>query len=181
MSNKKNMSIKKSNVNKLLEISKYMKKLIKRLRKSSHNRSRLYDGKTAAKWAIDNVNSDEDFQGSDCTNFISNALYFGGIPTDKIWYKHSDAWIRVKELRNWLINKGYAVEHKGKLKSKEGDVIQLYHKYKNIWAHSLIITYINSQGEIFVSAHSRPVENILLSEYYPSALFSDIRFLKIII
>lgn len=179
MFNKKNyIPIK---INKLVKNVRDTKKLVRKLTNSSKSRTRIYNGKAAAKWAIDNVNSPEDFEGHDCTNFISNALFFGGIPKDKIWYKNSDAWIRVKELRNWLINKRYAIEHKGKMQSKEGDIVQLYNKHKDMWAHSLIITYISPENKIFLSAHSRPAENISLTEYYPSILFSDIRFLKIII
>lgn len=38
---------------------------------------------------------------SDCANFVSQALKYGGIPTDGTWKPYTNAWIRVSNLISW--------------------------------------------------------------------------------
>lgn len=120
----------------------------------------------AAEYALNyNSNySDYNGRGGDCTNFVSQCLLAGGIPTDGTWYKDSNAWIRVIELRNWLINKGYASEFTWQSTAKEGDLVQLYNSSSG-WYHSLIVTYKRTDGQLFVSAHSSDYYNRALSNY----------------
>lgn len=44
---------------------------------------------------------------SDCANFMSQALYTAGIPTDSLWYPGSDTWINVAMLCSHMLNEGY--------------------------------------------------------------------------
>lgn len=144
-------------------------------------RNNRYMADVAAGWAIENAYEPPDYS-SDCSNFISKALHKGGLPKDGTWYEGSNAWIRVIELRNWLIYKGYAKEYKEISKAEIGDVIQLYrsgHADKWGWQHSLMVTHIDSDGGIYVSARTRPARNVNLLQYYPSVFWSDIRLLKI--
>ncbi|MDU1312621.1 amidase domain-containing protein [Clostridium septicum] len=138
-----------------------------------------YDGNLAAKWASENWDAEEEYQGNDCTNFVSKCLKNGGLPMDKIWRPGSYAWIRVVNLRNWLVNTGYGVENKDNSNLSLGDVVQLHSRSKDMWSHSTIITYIDEQGEIYVSAHSYPYYNRPLFSYYPTYAYSNIRYLRI--
>lgn len=50
----------------------------------------------------------ENFCCSDCANFVSQALYAGGVPTDTVWRPYTHAWIRVNEMYDYMYtNKGY--------------------------------------------------------------------------
>lgn len=53
------------------------------------------------------TDSDGDFYHTDCANFVSQALYAGGLPTDSTWYAGSTAWKRVSELCTYMTGKGY--------------------------------------------------------------------------
>lgn len=129
-----------------------------------------YDGAKArnyaAKYALSyNSNySNYNGRGGDCTNFVSQCIYAGGIPTDATWKKNSNAWIRVTELRNWLVKKRYAKEFTWQSNAKEGDLVQLYNS-SNGWYHSLIITYKRTDGQLFVSSHSADYYNRALANY----------------
>lgn len=123
--------------------------------------------------------SDWGADGGDCTNFVSQCLKAGGIPTDTRWFKDSNPWIRVVELRDWLISKGYATEYSWQSNCKVGDVIQLFNAVKQRYSHSLLISYIDGYGQVFVSAHDSDVYNYGLYNYYPSSSWTNIRFLKI--
>jgi RNA polymerase sigma-70 factor (ECF subfamily) len=49
-----------------------------------------------------------DYECLDCANFVSQALYAGGIPTNGTWYVDSSAWINVNGLVTNLQNTGHA-------------------------------------------------------------------------
>ncbi|ATD55681.1 amidase domain-containing protein [Clostridium chauvoei] len=155
--------------------SKVNKKIVNKI----GYRHSTYDGTKAAKWASDNWNALEEYEGNDCTNFVSKALNAGGLSIDSIWKPGSYAWIRVISLRNWLVNTGYAKEYKSNNELELGDVVQLYSRSKDKWSHSTIITSIDSDGQIYVSAHSYPYHNRPLFSYYPTYAYANIRFLKI--
>lgn len=137
-----------------------------------------YDGNAAATWALNNVYSPEDYDGADCTNFVSKAINAGGIPTDSTWYQGSNAWIRVIELKNYLINKGRATEYSSYEYARIGDIIQ-YHN-GSVWRHSVIVTGKDNWNTYpYVSAHSNPQYNISASYYYPNGYFSNYRVLDV--
>ncbi len=123
-------------------------------------------GNYAAKYALSYNFSYSNYngRGGDCTNFVSQCIYAGGIPTDATWKKDSNAWIRVTELRNWLVKKRYAKEFTWQSNGKEGDLVQLYNS-SNGWYHSLIITYKRTDGQLFVSSHSADYYNRALANY----------------
>lgn len=129
-----------------------------------------YNGNEAASYGIKyakNYNTKEynARRGVDCTNFVSQCIHAGGIPTDGTWYKDSNAWIRVIKLRDWLLRKGYARELDWESTAREGDIVQLRNS-SGRWYHSLIITYRRTTtGELFVSAHSDDYVNRALSNY----------------
>lgn len=128
-----------------------------------------YNASAAANWALNHVYDAEDYPDADCTNFVSKALRAGGLPTDGTWYQGSEAWIRVIELRDWLINKGYATEYYSYSYAQLGDVIQYEKASNGVFTHSVIVTARDSWSEYpYVSAHSSPRRNVLASIYYPN-------------
>ncbi|HCU57132.1 MAG TPA: hypothetical protein DF984_02720 [Anaerolineaceae bacterium] len=44
------------------------------------------------------------FPCTDCVNYVSQALYYGGIPTTGTWYPYSDAWIWVSIFQSYIIS-----------------------------------------------------------------------------
>lgn len=140
-----------------------------------------YDGNGAARWAVANCNRvKEDYPNTDCTNFVSKAMFNGGkLPVDKTWYYHSGAWNRVIELRNWLIRKGYAREYDNYKHAYKGDIIQ-YKNHSNIWRHSVIVTTrTSSYPYVRVTAHSNNrVDRNVSGLYYPNGEFKSYRVLQ---
>lgn len=127
--------------------------------------------------------------GGDCTNFISQCLYAGGIRFNQNqngWYYHSisnrsPSWSGVNEFFNFAINNNSQLGPRAKIthinKIEIGDIVQ--GAYNNTFQHSLIITKIIepiSLSSIFVTCHSDDRINKRLSDYN----FSKIRFLKIL-
>src|SRR5258706_767403 len=43
---------------------------------------------------------------NDCTNYVSQALYAGGIPTSATWQPYTTAWVNVTALLNYLASTG---------------------------------------------------------------------------
>ncbi|AVQ47178.1 amidase domain-containing protein [Clostridium botulinum] len=141
-----------------------------------------YNRGAAANWARKNVKSPEKYKGNDCTNFVSNAVRQGGIPTDNLWYPGSNTWIRVVEFGDWLSpRKGYATDYYPYTMSTSGDVIQFFNKNKGVFSHSVIVTGRSSVGMPAVSAHTNAADNVPASNYYPgNSTYSTYRALNII-
>ncbi|MGE5605533.1 MAG: amidase domain-containing protein [Bacteroidota bacterium] len=140
-----------------------------------------YDSYAAASWALDHVYDQEDYPGADCTNFVSKALNHGGLPTDGTWYQGSNAWIRVIELRDWLVNKGYANQYSSYSYAQLGDVIQYKYASNGLFSHSVIVTGKDNWSSYpYVSAHTSARYNVLASIYYPdNPTFSGYRVLDV--
>lgn len=139
--------------------------------KNSLARAGRYNRANAKQYAIDFAYGGEDYPGNDCTNFVSRALYMGGLPTDGTWSPGYYAWIRVTYLRDYLISSGKAIQNYMTLTSSEiGDIIQLYNIEKSEWTHSVIITGVLGNYRL-VSAHSYAAQNVNFSTYYPGKSF----------
>ncbi|WP_455099741.1 amidase domain-containing protein [Peptostreptococcus stomatis] len=106
--------------------------------------------------------------------------YGGHMKTDNVWYYHSNAWICVIELRDWLINNNYAEEMDNYKYAMVGDIIQYLNK-SNVWRHSVIVTTrTNSYPYVKVTAHSRNRRNVNISGiYYQKGEFKSYRVLLI--
>ena len=116
--------------------------------------------------------------GGDCTNFISQCLYYGGLPYSHTWKPYTHTWLRVNELYYYLLNSG-----KGKDITKSnmysiGDIVQFYSQQKGFFSHSIIITRVLNNGEYLYCCHSEDKKDYPLSYVYPS-FYSKIRVLKI--
>lgn len=96
----------------------------------------------------------------DCTNYASNVLYAGGANIDKTgrlqWYPDNSTWIRVNELRPYLINNtstgpvGVRYSKFGSLET--GDLIQMRRKGDSRYKHTVVV--YNKGGNPWVTAHS---------------------------
>ena len=127
--------------------------------------------------------------GGDCTNFVSQCLYAGGIEMNYSqygWYynnlnSRSPAWTGVEQFCDFAINNsGAGVDAKLVTidKIEIGDVIQISQN-KNVFNHSLFVTKIVGNASfdtIYITCHTFDAKDKLLSDYY----FSKIRFLKIL-
>lgn len=128
--------------------------------------------------------------GGDCTNFVSQCLYFGGIEMSYYfpgWFYdslnfRSPSWTGVEEFFQFSISNQRDVGVKAKLvdfsQIEIGDVVQMCQTGEN-FHHSLLITNLighNSFNDIFVTCHSFDAKNKQLSSYS----FTKIRFLKIL-
>lgn len=44
------------------------------------------------------------YQCNDCANYVSQALAYGGIPTNSIWKPYTTTWIRAYDLESYMLN-----------------------------------------------------------------------------
>ena len=128
--------------------------------------------------------------GGDCTNFISQCLYVGGIQmltSQKGWFCHSlsnrsPSWSGVNEFFSFATSNSSSFGVRAKQVAMQdleiGDVIQL-RQNKTHFNHSLLVTKISnpaSPSGIFVTCHTIDSIDRPLDDY----LFQDIRYLKIL-
>lgn len=116
-----------------------------------------------------------DENGGDCTNFVSQVLNYGGIKTTPTWKPYTNPWLRVIELRNYLIYNKLAYESYTLTGNPIGSVIQFFNPTTKIWSHSGIITY-NLEGTYLYCCHSYDKLNYPLSYVYPS-IYPKIRII----
>jgi hypothetical protein len=81
-----------------------------------------------------------DYGCVDCTNYVSQALKAGGIPTDSTWQAYTTAWINVDSLQQYLVNKGrgYFVSDSSTLGL--GDLGMIY---SGGWQHVVMVVGLN--------------------------------------
>ena len=145
----------------------------------------------ARKWAFGRNPNFYSFDeiGGDCTNFISQCLYYGEIEFSYQgmgWFYHSlnaraPAWTGVDELFSFAIENTGEKGPKFKLvlasEIEVGDVVQL--KVGKNWTHTLLVTETRrpkNLSNIFVTGHDRDVLNVPLTYFN----FNQIRFCKIL-
>lgn len=144
----------------------------------------------AIEWALKRNPKYADFDdmGGDCTNFISQCLFAGGIEfsfEEYGWFYHSlnsraPAWTGVDELFEFATKNQGIKGPKFKLVAMKdveiGDIIQLFNSGE--WTHTLIVSKIIfpiNLKNILVCAHDDDSLNRSLSTY----VFSRIRFCKV--
>lgn len=128
--------------------------------------------------------------GGDCTNFVSQCLYFGGITMNYNylgWYynnlnSRSPSWTGVEEFYNFSINnKSNGVRAKlcNMQEVEIGDIVQLKLLDENRFHHTMLITKILGEktlNNILVTCHTYDAKDMPLIYYN----IDDIRFLKIL-
>lgn len=148
-----------------------------------YNRERAVE--YARRWAFDRNPIFTDFAGvgGDCTNFVSQALLAGSCEMNDTptfgWYFKSEtdrapAWSGVDELFGFLTGEGdYPpnIDRRGPFgwaAAREyvsaGDVVQLANSRGEFY-HTLMITGVSEDGEIFVTGHTNDVLDRPLSSY----------------
>lgn len=107
----------------------------------------------------------------DCQNFVSQCLDFGGIPRDVAWYVGSRYWKLVVEFEDWANRqKSFARVLSWQENTTLGDVVQFYNA-RDGWHHSMIVTYRDSSGYLYVTGHTdnyinKPINNISETKRY---------------
>lgn len=137
----------------------------------------------AHKWALGRNPKYYDFEkiGGDCTNFISQCLYAGGLNMNYAqdgWFyingnNKSPSWTGVNFLYNYLINKRKAKEIQ-LYEIEVGDIIQLSSNGQ-YFTHSIIVSKIKN-GEIFICCHTADAKDKNINKYS----FKKMRILKIL-
>ena len=71
------------------------------------------------------------FNGADCTNFVSQAIYAGGIQQESNWKQpnssgsgHTSSWSVVNDLCNYMKNQGFFFQSTDKMKAFAGSIIR---------------------------------------------------------
>ncbi|MCR1934737.1 amidase domain-containing protein [Clostridium tepidum] len=131
----------------------------------------------AKKWAYSRNPNHKDWGSNDCTNFVSQAVHAGGIPSSSTWYSGSNAWIRVINFYSYMRNNRYTFGGDYSSNSRLGDVIQLYNKNKVNWTHSVIITGSTGHGWLY-RGHSSNRLNYPIANVYPSSTYSKTIYVK---
>ena len=146
------------------------------LSKGSVNQEKVAD--YAEKYALLRNPLYRDFEeyGGDCTNFISQALYYGGLDQTEDWKPYTYPWIRVRDLRDYLIYNELAQESTKIGESFLGEIVQFSTTNYDSWSHSAIITYKLPNDDYLYCCHSYDKLNYPLSKSYP-LIYPKIRVL----
>lgn len=121
-----------------------------------------------------------DFTNHDCTNFASQCINYAGIQANSMWYCHnrysySSTWTVVDDLFSYLINYQPFTWQTSSSQFNYGDILQFYDGPANAWDHSAIITYIDSAGWRYYTAHDTDVYDKDLRNVYPSTQYPQVR------
>ena len=149
----------------------------------------------ARRWALSRSPLYPDYTGigGDCTNFVSQCLLAGScaenFTPDYGWYylspeDRAPAWTSVEYLCDFLTGAPYfAVENGGtgpfgrlaaRSEAEPGDVAQLSDREGDFY-HSLIVSRVGADGELYVCAHSNDALDRPLSAYS----FAGVRFIHV--
>lgn len=104
--------------------------------------------------------------GGDCTNFASQSLHYGGVKETSLWKPYFNSWVRVNELRDFLIYNKLAREYSSLKDNFSGCLIQFFNKDRNAWTHSGILTY-RTDTDYLYCCHTYDKLNYPLSLSYP--------------
>ena len=129
--------------------------------------------------------------GGDCTNFVSQCLFYGGIEMDYStlgWYyvnqyNRAPAWTGVDAFFNYSTKNNHPVGVRTKVANinevAEGDVIQMMQIGEDIYHHTMLITKIlgkHNLENILVTCHTFDEKDKALCDYS----IKNLRFLKVL-
>lgn len=129
----------------------------------------------AEKWWNSRNPSYTDYNDEDCTNFVSQCIYAGGYSTDNSWYPNSVSWINVVSFYDHMTENSKYGYDENYLVCNLGDIVQLKPSNGSRYNHSVIITKIDSNGNLYYCAHSNNRQDYALSNAYPSSYYSSVR------
>lgn len=142
----------------------------------------------ALKYAITPNSAYADFTGSggDCTNFISQCLYAGGIKqhtgtaySGTCWFyktstNRSSSWTGASEFQSYVTGSSSKIDISSSNWSSvvPGDIIQLVTSTNSAY-HSLFVSGFvngsNGRSDILICAHTTNRSNVSLAQYYGSS------------
>jgi hypothetical protein len=125
-----------------------------------------YNRAAAAQWAVAHTFDPPEYTNADCTNFVSNAMHFGGglVPTDW-WYHnsysdHSFSWTVAKDFAYQMYQHGYVTRQDIDPSRQDipgaqiGDVILYDQADGNGFNHVAVIVQITSNGNVAIAEHT---------------------------
>lgn len=116
--------------------------------------------------------------GGDCTNFISQILFAGGLDQTISWKPYTVPWIRVEDLYLYLTTHKLATKLPNKSSLSKGCVIQFYTPEIGRFFHNGFITYELPNNDYLYCCHSYNKLNYPLSNIFPHR-YPVLRGLKI--
>lgn len=117
--------------------------------------------------------------GGDCTNFISQILFAGGLKQNNSWKPYTMPWIRVEDLYLYLTKNNLAIDISKENSLSRGCIIQFYTPGIGRYFHNGFITYELENNDFLYCCHSYNKLNYPLSQIYPHR-YPVLRALKII-
>ena len=106
--------------------------------------------------------------GGDCTNFISQILYAGGVKQTKAWKPYTNPWIRVEDIYLYLTTHNLATKIPKENSLSKGCLIQFYTPKIGRFFHNGFITYELPNNDYLYCCHSYNKLNYPLSQIYPN-------------
>jgi len=161
---------------------------------TAHADTPNYDREAAAYyarfWSQNGGNPAYRRYANDCTNFISQALRYGGWPDvpsywytlaerqDKTVWWHSDflnrnswTWDNAEYFASFLGNSGRARRVTGWGDLQVGDVVQMVWKGEERVGHTAMVTLIDRNGMVHLSQHDEDRLDKPITEYPPDAVY----------
>lgn len=105
--------------------------------------------------------------GGDCTNFISQILFAGGLKQNNSWKPYTMPWIRVEDIYLYLTRNKLAVKLPNENSLSKGCVIQFYTPEIGRYFHNGFITYELPNNDYLYCCHSYNKLNYPLSQIFP--------------
>ncbi len=105
------------------------------------------------------------YRGNDCTNFASQALKFGGWRRTRHWKPYSWYWNNANYLYRYALYSGRAYRDWNFWHLRPGDIMMVDFNGDGWLDHTVIVTYRNWRGVLFLTYHSRNTRNISLYSF----------------
>lgn len=116
--------------------------------------------------------------GGDCTNFVSQILFAGGLNQTNLWKPYTIPWVRAEDLYLYLTIQKLATKLPNKNSLSKGCLIQFYTPEIGRFFHNGFITYELPNNDYLYCCHSYNKLNYPLSQIFPHR-YPVLRGLKI--
>ena len=124
------------------------------------------NGRGAANWAFNNIDTKWEYKNNDCANFVSKALHFGGgmqmrpggRKADNAWWQgkygfgKSWAWTSAEYLRRHTTKWRHSQIISKEYSTKVGDLVFIKWKREKVYNHAAIVNSVN-QGHVHLVQH----------------------------
>lgn len=109
------------------------------------------------------------FYGHDCTNFASQALGFGGWLRTRHWKPYNWQWVNANNLYWYALYSRRAYRDWNFWHLRPGDIMMVDFNRDGRLDHTVIVTYRNRYGRLFLTYHSNDTKNISMSYFIQKA------------